>query len=224
MPRRVELYLGLAIAALLIGVPWRYALYSQAQHRGFRVVREGVLYRSAQLPLSALKQVIHDHKIKTIVTLRDSYTPGERPPDLEEEAYCELMELNYIRIAPAHWESDVPGMPPPVEKGVRTFREVMADPSNYPVLVHCFAGIHRTGAYVAIYRMEQEHWSNARAIEEVKACGYTNLDDELDLLGYLEHYRPTWQAPAESAATPASPGRTDTRKPRKRSRNKTLAE
>jgi protein tyrosine/serine phosphatase len=66
----------------------------------------------------------------------------------------------------------------------------MADPKNYPVLVHCFAGIHRTGAYTAIYRMEFEGWSNAKAIAEVKACGYTNLDDEWDILNYLERYRP----------------------------------
>ena len=41
---------------------------------------------------------------------------------------------------------------------------VMADPGNYPVLVHCFAGIHRTGAYCAVYRMEFERWDNADAM------------------------------------------------------------
>ncbi len=56
-----------------------------------------------------------------------------------------------------------------MEPGVRKFREVMSDPNNYPVLVHCTAGIHRTGAYCAIYRMEFEHWTNERAIDEVKA-------------------------------------------------------
>jgi tyrosine-protein phosphatase SIW14 len=72
----------------------------------------------------------------------------------------------------------------------------MADPDNYPVLVHCFAGIHRTGAYCAIYRMEQEHWDNADAIVEMKAYGYYNLPDERDILGYMEQYQPTWKKPA----------------------------
>lgn len=106
-------------------------------------------------------------------------------------------------IAPQHWEA-ADGGTPPVEEGVRRFREVMADPHNYPVLVHCLAGIHRTGAYCAIYRMEFEHWTNAQAIEEVKAFGYTNLDGEEDVLGYLEHYKPTWQAQEEAPAGDAS--------------------
>ena len=66
----------------------------------------------------------------------------------------------------------------------------MKDPRNHPVLVHCFGGIHRTGAYCAIYRMEFEHWPNARAISEMKACGYVTLGDEWDILGYVEQYRP----------------------------------
>jgi hypothetical protein len=41
--------------------------------------------------------------------------------------------------------------------------------------------------------MEFEHWSNADAISEMKACGYRNIDDEWDLLGYLEKYQPTWK-------------------------------
>ena len=65
----------------------------------------------------------------------------------------------------------------------------MDNPDNYPVLIHCFAGIHRTGAFCAIYRMEYEGWTNAEAIEELRACGYSNLDDEWDILGYLEQYR-----------------------------------
>ena len=45
--------------------------------------------------------------------------------------------------------------------------------------------------------MEFEHWSNAEAIAEMKACGYTNLDEELDILGYMEQYRPTWMPAVE---------------------------
>ena len=85
----------------------------------------------------------------------------------------------------------------PAEQGVQAFREIMTDPSNFPVLVHCFAGIHRTGAFCAVYRMEHDHWTNARAIAEMKAYGYRNIDDEWDLLGYLEHYHPTWMPAAQ---------------------------
>jgi protein tyrosine/serine phosphatase len=55
------------------------------------------------------------------------------------------------------------------------------------------AGIHRTGACVAIYRMEFDHWDNAAALDELRAGGYRHLDDEEDVLGYLENYRPRWK-------------------------------
>ena len=78
--------------------------------------------------------------------------------------------------------------------------KIMADPRNYPVLVHCFAGVHRTGAYCAIYRMEHERVTNAEAIDELKRSGYVNLDQEWDILGYLEEYRPSWMGPPEPTA------------------------
>jgi protein tyrosine/serine phosphatase len=72
----------------------------------------------------------------------------------------------------------------------------MDDPRNYPVLVHCFAGVHRTGAYCAIYRMEYEGWSNAEAIAEMRRCGYDDVDAEWDIYGYLEQYQPRRQRKA----------------------------
>jgi protein tyrosine/serine phosphatase len=198
MSRSLQVSLGSLVAVLLIAAPVLFALHQQAQTRNFRVVKQGVLYRSGQMSLDGLKRVVHDHGIRTVVTLRDARVPGMDPPDLAEEEYCNKEEITYVRIPPRNWSA--PDGPAPVEAGVLRFREVMSDPTNYPVLVHCTAGIHRTGAYCAIYRMEFEHWTNAEAIAEMKACGYTNLDDEWDILGYLEQYRPTWQAREEAPA------------------------
>jgi hypothetical protein len=82
----------------------------------------------------------------------------------------------------------------------------MWDPNNYPVLVHCWAGIHRTGAYCAIYRMEFDHWTNADAIAELKSMGYDTLDKEWDILGYLENYWPSWKGPQPDPAPKRRPG------------------
>jgi tyrosine-protein phosphatase SIW14 len=80
----------------------------------------------------------------------------------------------------------------PAEEGVRKFLEIMDNPAHYPVLIHCFAGIHRTGAFSAIYRMEYDHWTNQQAIAELRNNGYKNLEDEWNLLDFLEDYRPRW--------------------------------
>lgn len=188
MPRVFRYLFTLVIVAVLVGVPWAYALYQHNRIRNFHVVREGVLYRSGQMSLAGLKRIIHDYGIKTVVTLRETRCPGDEPPDLDEEKYCIREAINYYRIPPRPW-SGADGFVP-ADKGVEVFRQVMSDPKNYPVLVHCFAGIHRTGAMCAIYRMDFEGWSNARAIAEMRDHGYSLIDAHPDVQEYLENYRP----------------------------------
>jgi protein tyrosine/serine phosphatase len=190
MPRSLSWLFALFIVALLIVGPLAYARSRQTALRNFHVVQEGVLYRSGQMSLGGVQRVIHDFRIKTVITLRDAKSPKDGPPDGDEESYCKSEGLKYVRIPPRPWWASDGTIP--AEQGIQRFREIMKDPSNYPVLVHCFAGIHRTGAYCAVYRMEHDHWTNAQAIAEMKSCGYSNLDDEFDILGYLEHYRPSW--------------------------------
>jgi tyrosine-protein phosphatase SIW14 len=191
MSRSIGTLVGVGVVLLCIGAPIGFAFHLQAETHNFHVVKEGVLYRSGQITLFGLKHIIHDYHIRTVVTLRDAKVSGETPPNKNEEDYCIREEINYVRLSPRHWESTEG--PPPVDENVEKFRQVMSDPANYPVLVHCTAGIHRTGAYCAIYRMEHDHWSNAQAIAEVKAFGYTNIEEEEDILGYLERYQPTWK-------------------------------
>jgi tyrosine-protein phosphatase SIW14 len=196
MSRIVATFAGLLTVAFLIAGPVAYGLHEQNQVRNFRVVKDGVLYRSGLMTLNGLKRLRHDFDIKTVLSLRDS----DRQADQAEEKFCEAEGIRFIRLQPRHWEA--PAGPAPVEENVVRFRAIMDDPNNYPVLIHCFAGVHRTGAYCAIYRMEKDHWSNADAIRELKESGYVNLDEDLDVLGYLEAYKPTWREDALDA-TPA---------------------
>lgn len=195
MYRLTPYFLGLMLSGLAIGSTVAYAIREERQLRNLHAVSEGVLYRSGQLPLSGLKHVLRDYDIKTIISLRDSYGTGAPPPDLAEEQYCQMMGIKYIRISPKPWWSSDGSVP--AAEGVRTFLAAMDDSRNYPVLVHCFAGSHRTGALCAVYRMEYQHWNNARAIQEMKDYGYRNIDEEFDILGYLERYQPRWRAAAE---------------------------
>jgi tyrosine-protein phosphatase SIW14 len=156
----------------------------QQQHvRNFHVVRPGVLYRSAQLSVHGLRRIVNDYHIRTVINLRDGTTPRDRA----EEEFCAKEEIRFVRLLPLNWDSETGDAP--ADDNVRTFLEVMRDRANYPVLVHCFAGIHRTGAYCAVYRMEFEDWSNEQAIAELKANGYDNFEHEADIRGYLTGYR-----------------------------------
>lgn len=191
------------IIALLIGGPIAWSRYLDRHLRNLRVVEDGVLYRSGQLSLTGLQQVIHDYGIKTVITLRDTADQA----DVAEEQYCRKEGIRFVRIPPRTWSSADGSVP--AEQGVKAFLAIMDDPGNYPVLVHCFAGVHRTGSYCAVYRMEYQGWSNAQAVAEVRAVGYENLDDEMDVLGFLEDYR-RGRLPRDTAglpqATPSWPG------------------
>jgi len=179
------------IAAIIIGLPAAYASYQKANHRNVRTVKPGVLYRSGQLSKSGLERMIHDHGIRTVVSLRDTYVEGVDPPDAAEADFCKSLDIKHIRITPKSWWPEYEG-PPPAEQGITTFLRVMDDKANYPVLLHCFAGTHRTGAMVAIYRMEYDRWTNSEALAELRGAGYKNLDHETDVLSYLENYRARW--------------------------------
>jgi tyrosine-protein phosphatase SIW14 len=184
MPHSLRITFGLSIAALLIGVPLWYSSYHSRCFRNFHVVEEAVLYRSGQNNLAGLKRIIHDYGIKTVVSLRD----GDKTNDLEEERYL-LSEthVNFVRIPPRAWWASDGSVP--AEIGLAQFREVMDNPANYPVLVHCFAGIHRTGAFCAIRRMDHDGFTNEEAIREMKNLGYTI--EHMDVLPYLRNYRPS---------------------------------
>jgi len=183
MPQSLRVAFGLSIVAFIVGVPLWYLAYHSHCFRNFRVVEPGILYRSGQLNLAGLKRLIHDYGIKTVVSLRD----GEKTNDMEEEKYLSTeTALNFVRIPPrAWWASDGTI---PAEIGLAQFRQVMDDPANYPVLVHCFAGIHRTGAFCAVRRMDYDGWTNEDAIQEMKNLGYTI--EHMDVLPYLRNYHP----------------------------------
>lgn len=100
MSRTGRMIFGLFIMSLIVGGPIAYGNFVQSHMRNFRVVREGVLYRSGQMSLKGLQQMVHDRGIKTVVTLRDSYYAGKLPPDWKEEQYCKSQEINYVRIPP----------------------------------------------------------------------------------------------------------------------------
>lgn len=177
-----NLVFGSLVALLMVAGPLGYLRWHEREYRNFHVVEEGVLYRSGQLPLSRLQQLVATHGIRTVICLRE----GDKPDDQLEEAWIRAKALNYVRIKPPVWGDKTPGQYH-ADEALTEFRKVMDDPAKYPVLIHCFAGLHRTGAMCAVYRMDYQGWTNAEAIAEMRVLGYA-IDHE-DVFGYLTRYR-----------------------------------
>src|SRR5262245_44434865 len=116
------------ITALMIAAPLYYYRQRERDDRNFRVVHDGVLYRSGQLPLYRLKEIVAQYEIRTVISLRD----GTKMNDEEEEKWVNAKALKFVRIPYREWYPDATGKIP-AEEGLNEFRAVMDDPANYPV-------------------------------------------------------------------------------------------
>jgi tyrosine-protein phosphatase SIW14 len=176
-----------AIVVSIFGGPYAYSIQRQKHIRNFRVVDDGILYRSAQLSPDGMGRMIHDYGFRSVVSLR--FSKGGRPPaDQWEEEFCAKLGVKHYRIRLADEEKAAAGDQDIFDAGVKQFLEVMRDPKNHPVLVHCYRGVHRTGAQCAVYRMEFNGWSKTEAIEEMRSRGYDVIDDHADLQEFLERF------------------------------------
>jgi protein tyrosine/serine phosphatase len=173
--------LGALLLALAIpGVPAAYASHRLTAWRHFRVVEEDRLYRSGQLTPAVLDRVIHDHGIKTIVCLRSLAREGDTTLENAEELWCADRGVRYVRLNPAAWDSATG------RANLDAFLRAVDDEDEGPVLVHCFAGLHRTGVYCAVFRMERQGWTNVEAIAEMYAVGY--FQEDPSALEFLRTY------------------------------------
>jgi tyrosine-protein phosphatase SIW14 len=197
VPVTLRWAMGVAIAALIIAVPIVHyrAVYNHG--RRLREVDAGVLYRSGCLTAEGFKDAVQRLHIRTIVNLQDEFPdPPIRSSYLDtstvsEVNLCKEMGVRYVFIAPDLISRRKAGKERP--RAIEDFLKVMDDPSNYPVLVHCKAGLHRTGVMVAVYRMEYQGWSPAQALREAKANGFAEWvsDGSND---YITQYIMSYQA------------------------------
>lgn len=197
MNRWLRIAICTAYAVFLLYAPYWYYRFTRKEFRGFREVTPNVLYRSGQFTPNGLAQLVHQYGFRTIITLR----APDRPDMAWEEEFCSTNGIEFVRLpAREWWAKDGPA---PADAIVKKFFKVVKDPERYPrpILLHCFAGEHRTGAFIALYRIECEGWSNEDALKEMHDCGYVNLDKEWDVRSYVYCFQPSWRATSESHAS-----------------------
>lgn len=178
----VRVLLGLLLAGAIPGLPVAYASCRQTAWRHFHVVEDGRLYRSGQLSPETLDRVVREYGIRTVVSLRCLAREGDVRLENAEELWCAAQGIRYLRFNPAAWGS------PAGRANLDAFLQAVDDPAARPVLVHCFAGLHRTGVYCAVFRMERQGWTNADAIAEMYAAGRFHEDPAA--LDFLRRYVP----------------------------------
>jgi tyrosine-protein phosphatase SIW14 len=182
---------------LLVGVVASIAWYAWNQehhYRNVRVVKPGVLYRSGQLTKKGLERVLYENNIATVISLRGN-TQGQPSTHAWEEAVCFKNFVHYVSIPLGSTEQRTHPSPGEsfqlIDGAAKQFLDIMTDPVTYPrpVLVHCLAGVHRTGVMAALFRIEKEGWTRERAIAEMRALGYDDFTSYDPLRDYLLHWK-----------------------------------
>lgn len=78
----------------------------------------------------------------------------------------------------------------PTDAQIAQFFEIVNNPANQPVYVHCAGGRHRTGTMTALYRMTFNGWSAAQAYNEMKQYRFEGFPDHPVLRNYVYAYKP----------------------------------
>lgn len=186
-----------ALAVLLTAVPIAYYRYGYERERRLREVTPGVFYRSGQMTAKGFEVAVARYGLRTIVNLQDEFpdpnvqTGFLSSSSIKETALCSKLGVRYVYIAPDLIpRRHVPEQRP---RAIDRFLAVLDDPSAYPILIHCKAGLHRTGVMTAVYRMERMGWTPHQALEELRLNGFgdfasTSANDYI--MQYILTYRP----------------------------------
>lgn len=178
MPQRPYLpwIFGFGLALFMTVTPFLYYRWHYTTFRRLRVVEAGKVYRSGLMSVDGFEHAIKTYKIRTIINLMEEAPDPKLPKHYyarqfeKESAMCERlgvkMEFLLVNLNPR-------GLDKPVEPDtIENYLKLMDNPDNYPVLIHCKAGLHRTGCLVALYRMQYHGWSTFEALEELRAHGF----------------------------------------------------
>lgn len=150
------LVLTLAIACIAVMGAWAWP---HIVAKNFGTVVPGKIYRSGELTIAALADVVRDHDIKTIIDF-GAFEEGSPRDNLEAKAAEALgVERHVLRL-----EGDGTGDPDMYLRALR----IMTDPARQPVLIHCGAGSERTGCAVVLYRHIVQGVDVDRAYEEAR--------------------------------------------------------
>ncbi|HEX2445073.1 MAG TPA: dual specificity protein phosphatase family protein [Vicinamibacterales bacterium] len=93
--------------------------------------------------------------VKTLINLTSDDASADEP------AMAKKSGLKYVQIPMTTHE-------PPTADTLARFLQIVDDPANQPVFVHCVGGRHRTGVMTAAYRMSRHGWTADQAFREMK--------------------------------------------------------
>jgi protein tyrosine/serine phosphatase len=160
-----------AIALLTQPVPAR-AQRPAANVPNFGQINENY-YRGGQ-PDAAGFDDLKQLGIKTVINLRGDAIPAEA-------GWVRDRKMQYVQIP-------LSTRRPATAAETEHFLQVVNDPSNQPVFVHCQGGRHRAGEMTALYRITHDSWTADEAYQEMKRYKFYSFPFQGVLRDYVFQY------------------------------------
>jgi|SRR5579884_2042029 len=156
-------FLTLLVPALALAAPAN----TQNNIIRYQKVADG-LYRGGQPDVSGFK-LLKEQGIKTIINLRE---------ENDEEGTVRALGMNYVHIP-----MQVTVWSRISDASIHKYFEILNNPANLPVFIHCERGADRTGAMVGFYRIAVQGWGPDKAFKEARTIGmrwwYAGLKEQL---------------------------------------------
>ncbi len=163
--------LGWVLSLLLLVLSPAPVIYAQIQDSAAHQIRRFQMvapdfYRGGQ-PKDKDFVYLQQRGIKTIINLRK---------ENDEQPIVEKLGMKYVHLPLSAWRR-VP------DSAIETFMQILKDPTNYPIFIHCQRGADRTGVMVGFYRIAFQGWDAKRAYQEARQIGmrwwYRDLKNQL---------------------------------------------
>jgi protein tyrosine phosphatase (PTP) superfamily phosphohydrolase (DUF442 family) len=186
--RMVAGLFGAVVLPILIYIAWDQANYN------FGVIEAGRLYRSGQMPPTALAKTIHDYGIKTVLNLRGPNPESTwYPPELKASLSAGATQVD-IPMSSCLWMS---------RHHLKTLIDTF-DSAEYPMLIHCAWGSERTGLASAFAELLRPGSSLEQARSQFSlAYLFVRIKDGKVMAEHLDQYE-HWLETAGIRHTPAT--------------------
>lgn len=177
----------IAVISIVIIGAGKY-VYDMHINHNFETITDGKVYKSGVIPPNEIADYVKKYKIKSIIDLRfpgtgDDVNNPEIPEELlqEKEAIAKIKGVNYFNNGSGQV---------PEQKNLDLFFKIMDDPSNYPVLIHCYHGVGRAELFSAVYRIEYENMDRDEARTSTRMITkWSSFDLGTPKGDYLHSYR-----------------------------------
>lgn len=180
------IYKNIVIPLLVVGAlflafgGWEAGRYQIVPKR-LGVVEQGKIFRSGRIAPHLMSKTLRKYGIKVIVDLTDDFSLQNSAGRAEQKAVEELGIRRYNFPLCGDGTGNITNY----AKAISAIKQAREE--NKPVLVHCAAGVQRTGGVIASYRLLVEKQTPASAYAELTRYGWKSRKDKI-LLEYLNDH------------------------------------